>query len=164
MLDQVFFFKQTSPPNETVTNFLFTSWEHYVFKQNLTHRITEIKHHDLNGKIISSYNFCWSLNVCYNNQSLIPHLMFDPVTCYFWYQIAKEILKRPIYNTSFLNTIIPLSVNFSLFSFYKPFGISFFDQMTNFNVLKWYTLLTTISVIHYFYCLLSANVHEYTNA
>lgn len=97
-------------------------------------------------------------------QLLIPHLMFDPVTCYFWYQIAKEILKRPIYNTSFLNTIISLSVNFSLFSFYKPFGISFFDQMTNFNVLKWYTLLTTISVIHYFYCLLSANVHEYTNA
>lgn len=49
---------------------------------------------------------------------------------------SKKTLKRPIYNTSFLNTIISLSVNLSLFSFYKPFGISLSDHMTNFNVLK----------------------------
>lgn len=137
MLDQVFFFlKQTAPTNDTVTNFLFKSWEHYVFNRNLTHRITEIRHRDFNGKLISSNNFCWSLNVCCNNQSLIPHLMFKPVACYFWYRFAKEILKRPIYNTSFFNTIKSPSVNLSLFLFYKPFGISLFDQMTNFNVLK----------------------------
>lgn len=110
--------------------------ENITYLIEIWHIEFKIKHRDFNGKLISSNNFCWSLNVCCNNQSLIPHLMFKPVACYFWYRFAKEILKRPIYNTSFFNIIKSPSVNLSLFSFYKPFGISLFDQMTNFNVLK----------------------------
>lgn len=125
--------------------FFFKSWEHYVFKRNMTHRITEIKHHDFNGKMISSYNFCWSLNVCYNNQSLIPHFILEVSNVLFLILNCKfkETLKRPIYNTSFFNTIISLSVNLSLFSFYKPFGISLSDHMTNFNVLKMILIVNT---------------------